>query len=291
MRSTHRAWLSATFFFTTMAVALPGAAQSRNPRSTYVCITDESVANINQQFSLQGEQALNGRCMDDLPNVNRRCTENGGKGYWCNVLDTYCEVISQRDAEEDQAAAKRKQEAAARQQQYVRQLQTPMMGDDFGNYLAQQNNTQDQALKNIFGNLEDTLSSISNSGPEPTCRARQSAKAVRSQTAPARSLPAPTNDDLKKRPARHGKPSSSGTSYQNPVYYGSSDPAYVMPSPVDFSAPSPRPRTAIQNYLCRSCNEQRSDACRRKGEPNTGAVVAMHWAQICAKDCSSECGF
>ena len=297
MRPRKRTWLSATIFFTTVAAALPAAAQSRNPRSTYICITDESIANINQQFSLQGGQVLNGKCMDDLPNVNKRCSETDNKGYWCEVLDVYCKVIGQRDAEEDKAAAERKREADARHQQYLQQLQAPApMGDDFSGYLMQQNNITNQALQNIFEQAIDSMPSVTAPpGIEPTCRARQAAKrrlqAIPSKTAPAQSLPTPTKDDLKKKPAKRSPTSSSGASYQDPVYYGSSEPMYAMPPPANFGSPSPRPRSALQEQLCRSCNDQREFACNKKDEPNMGVVVSSHWAQTCAKNCYTECGY
>jgi hypothetical protein len=297
MIPTNRTWFSATFFFTTLAAALPCAAQSRNPRSTYICTTDESVANINRQFSLQGGQALNGKCMNDLPNVNKRCNESDDKGYWCDVLDVYCKVIGQRDAEEDKAAADRKREADARHQQYLQQLQAPApMGDDLSGYFMQQNDVTNQALQNIFNQAFDSIPSITDPpGPEPTCRARQAAKrrlqAIPSKTAPAQSLPTPTKDDLKKKPAKHSQTPSSGTSYQDPVYYGSPDSMYTMPPPNNFGSPSPRPRTALQDHLCHSCNEQREFACNKKNEPNMLGSVASYWAQLCAKNCYNECGY
>ena len=293
MRPANRTWLSATFFFTTLAATIPALAQSRNPRTTYICITDESVADINRQFSLPNGQALNGKCMDDLSKINKRCSENGSNDYWCGVLDVYCKVISQRDAEEDQAAADRKRQSNAQQQQYLQQLQAPMYGDNFIDYSIQQDNITNQALQDIFGRMADLTTAPL--GPEPTCQARQIAKkqqqAVPSTHAPAQSLPSPTKDDLKKKPVKRNQSSGTTTSYQAPAYYGSSDPMFAMPPPVDFSSPSPRPRNATQDYLCRSCNEQREFACNKKDEPNMGVVVSSHWAQTCAKNCYIECGY
>jgi len=299
MRPENKGRLEAIFLFTaitTLAAALPCAAQSRNPRTTYICITDASVADVNRQFSLQGGQALNGKCMNDLPNIDRRCSESDNIGYWCNTLDVYCKVISQRDAEEDKAAADRKREADARHRQYLQQLQAPMpMGDDFGGYPVQQNDIANQALKNIFDNMADSLPSVTAPGPEPICRARQVARrhreSIPSIRAPAQNLPTPTKDDLKKKPVKRGQISASAAPNLDPSYYESSQPLYAMPPTVDFSSPSPRPRTATQDYLCRSCNEQRQSACAKKNEPNMLGSTAMYWAQLCAKNCYDACGF
>jgi hypothetical protein len=256
-----------------------------------VCVTAESAAKVNGTFSISGDQALNGRCMHDLPALSRKCDDQGGEGFWCRTLDTYCDVIAKRDAEEDRAEADRKKQAMAQQNMYLQQLQNmpaPMDGD-MGMYFAQSDAVTSAALNNIFQNMIPTIPEL----PDNTCANRRRTRSSVSKTTPAISLPSPTQEDLKpsKKKVRSNSgaapapmPSYPSTGYDQPMY---------MPSAPEMTAPH---HVGTGNIgLCNSCRRHQEEACERYrsplyNDPSTlNPSLLTSFAQGCHQDCSVVC--
>lgn len=241
-------------------------------RSEFICSTPEKAEQFNARLASEGllkrgVPELTSYCEGDIEAVNQACAKSKGvkRRFWCELLTEFCKTMSQLDdslyQRRVQARRDDEEKAKAERQRQRDERERARAGMSAENAI----------LMMTFDNLLDAGSNLTAySSP------------VQQELMPF-SCRIPDQEEVaaKKR-----------DDYNRTLQYAASHPLfYPAPTP-NFMPWKSSVQSGTSDYLCQACRRDKAFACNKTSGPTASSspIVASHWAQQCARDCSSACG-